>query len=67
MTAAATSAATDASTVTTAPAEEQRGARKSTALPGTSIAVATAFLATDYAKLITGETVHVDSGRHILG
>ncbi len=27
----------------------------------------TAFLATDYAKLITGETVYVDGGYHILG
>ena len=25
------------------------------------------FLATDYAKLITGETVHVDAGYHIIG
>jgi enoyl-[acyl-carrier protein] reductase I len=28
---------------------------------------ATAVLATDYAKLITGETVYVDGGYHILG
>ena len=31
------------------------------------IGAATAFLATDYAKLITGETVYVDGGYHILG
>jgi enoyl-[acyl-carrier protein] reductase I len=31
------------------------------------VGVATALLATDYAKLITGETVHVDGGYHILG
>lgn len=30
------------------------------------VGVATALLATDYAKLITGETVYVDSGYHIL-
>lgn len=31
------------------------------------VGVATAFLATDYAKLITGETVYVDGGYHVLG
>jgi enoyl-[acyl-carrier protein] reductase I len=31
------------------------------------VGVATAFLATDYTKLITGETVYVDGGYHILG
>ena len=31
------------------------------------VGVATAMLATDYAKLITGETVYVDGGYHILG
>ncbi|MGO8920900.1 MAG: enoyl-ACP reductase FabI [Stellaceae bacterium] len=31
------------------------------------VGVATALLATDYAKLITGETVYVDGGYHILG
>ena len=31
------------------------------------IGMATAILATDYAKLITGETVYVDGGYHILG
>jgi enoyl-[acyl-carrier protein] reductase I len=31
------------------------------------VGVATAILATDYAKLITGETVYVDGGYHILG
>jgi enoyl-[acyl-carrier protein] reductase I len=31
------------------------------------VGVATAVLATDYAKLITGETVYVDGGYHILG
>ena len=31
------------------------------------VGVATAVLATDYAKLITGETVHVDGGYHVLG
>ena len=31
------------------------------------VGMATALLATDYAKLITGETVHVDGGYHILG
>jgi enoyl-[acyl-carrier protein] reductase I len=31
------------------------------------VGAATAFLATDYAKLITGETVYVDGGYHILG
>jgi Enoyl-[acyl-carrier-protein] reductase (NADH) len=29
--------------------------------------LATAVLATDHAKLITGETVYVDGGYHILG
>ena len=29
--------------------------------------VATAILATDHAKLITGDTVYVDGGYHILG
>jgi enoyl-[acyl-carrier protein] reductase I len=31
------------------------------------VGAATAYLATDYAKLITGETVYVDGGYHILG
>ncbi len=31
------------------------------------VGVATAVLATDYAKLITGETVYVEGGYHILG
>ncbi len=31
------------------------------------VGAATAFLATDFAKLITGETVYVDGGYHILG
>ena len=31
------------------------------------VGVATAVLATDYAKLITGETVYVDGGYHIIG
>src|SRR3974390_2427283 len=31
------------------------------------VGLATAILATDYAKLITGETVYVDGGYHILG
>ena len=31
------------------------------------VGVATAVLATDYAKLITGETVYVDGGYHVLG
>ena len=31
------------------------------------VGMATAVLATDYAKLITGETVYVDGGFHILG
>jgi len=31
------------------------------------VGIATAVLATDYAKLITGETVYVDGGYHIVG
>ena len=31
------------------------------------VGIATATLATDYAELITEETVHVDGGYHILG
>jgi enoyl-[acyl-carrier protein] reductase I len=31
------------------------------------VGAATAVLATDYAKLITGETVYVDGGYHVLG
>ncbi|MBV8650011.1 MAG: enoyl-ACP reductase FabI [Alphaproteobacteria bacterium] len=31
------------------------------------VGLATAILATDYAKLITGETVYIDGGYHILG
>jgi enoyl-[acyl-carrier protein] reductase I len=31
------------------------------------VGAATAFLATDYAKLMTGETVYVDGGYHIVG
>ncbi len=34
---------------------------------GEDVGVATAVLATDYAKLVTGETVYVDGGYHILG
>ena len=31
------------------------------------VGMATAFLATDYAKLITGDTTYVDGGYHVLG
>jgi enoyl-[acyl-carrier protein] reductase I len=31
------------------------------------VGMATAFLATDYAKLITGDTLYVDGGYHIVG
>jgi enoyl-[acyl-carrier protein] reductase I len=31
------------------------------------VGATTAFLATDYAKLMTGETVYVDGGYHIVG
>ena len=31
------------------------------------VGMATAFLATDYAKLITGETMHIDGGYHVVG
>jgi enoyl-[acyl-carrier protein] reductase I len=31
------------------------------------VGTATAFLATDYAKLITGDTMYVDGGYHVLG
>jgi enoyl-[acyl-carrier protein] reductase I len=31
------------------------------------VGAATAYLATDYAKLITGETVYIDGGYHIVG
>jgi enoyl-[acyl-carrier protein] reductase I len=31
------------------------------------VGVAVAYLATDYARLITGETVYVDGGYHIMG
>ena len=31
------------------------------------VGMATAFLATDYARLITGETMYVDGGYHIVG
>jgi len=31
------------------------------------VGMATAFLASDYAKLITGDTVYVDGGYHVLG
>ncbi|MFO1153622.1 MAG: enoyl-ACP reductase FabI [Rhodospirillales bacterium] len=31
------------------------------------VGMATAFLATDYAKLITGDTIYVDGGYHVLG
>jgi enoyl-[acyl-carrier protein] reductase I len=31
------------------------------------VGLTTAFLATDYAKLMTGETIHVDGGYHIVG
>jgi enoyl-[acyl-carrier protein] reductase I len=31
------------------------------------VGVAVAYLATEYAKLITGETVYVDGGYHIMG
>jgi len=35
--------------------------------PREHVGVATAVLATDYAKLITGETVYVDAGYDIVG
>ncbi len=31
------------------------------------VGMATAFLATDYAKLITGQTMHIDGGYHVVG
>ena len=31
------------------------------------VGMATAFLATDYAKLITGDTIYVDGGYHVVG
>ena len=31
------------------------------------VGMATAFLATDYAKLITGDTMYFDGGYHIVG
>jgi enoyl-[acyl-carrier protein] reductase I len=31
------------------------------------VGVATAFLATDYAKMITGDVMYIDGGYHILG
>ena len=31
------------------------------------VGMATAFLATDYAKLITGDTMYVDGGYHVVG
>ena len=31
------------------------------------VGMATAFLASDYAKLITGETMHIDGGYHVIG
>ena len=31
------------------------------------VGMATAFLASDYAKLITGDTLYVDGGYHIVG
>lgn len=31
------------------------------------VGMATAFLASEYAKLITGETIHVDGGYHVVG
>jgi enoyl-[acyl-carrier protein] reductase I len=31
------------------------------------VGIATAYLATDYAKLVPGETIYVDGGYHILG
>jgi enoyl-[acyl-carrier protein] reductase I len=31
------------------------------------VGMATAFLATDYAKLITGDTMYVDGGYHVIG
>ena len=31
------------------------------------VGMATAFLASDFAKLITGDTMHVDGGYHIVG
>jgi enoyl-[acyl-carrier protein] reductase I len=31
------------------------------------VGMATAFLASDYAKLITGETMHIDGGYHVVG
>jgi len=46
-------------------AAERAPARKLVSIE--DVGVATAVLATDYAKLITGETVYVDGGYHILG
>lgn len=31
------------------------------------VGMATAFLATDYARLITGDPMYIDGGYHILG
>ncbi|MEF8755400.1 MAG: enoyl-ACP reductase FabI [Accumulibacter sp.] len=31
------------------------------------VGLATAFLASDYARLITGETMHIDGGYHVIG
>ncbi len=31
------------------------------------VGLATAFLATDYAKLITGDVMYIDGGYHIVG
>jgi enoyl-[acyl-carrier protein] reductase I len=31
------------------------------------VGMATAFLASDYAKLITGQTMHIDGGYHVVG
>jgi enoyl-[acyl-carrier-protein] reductase (NADH) len=35
--------------------------------PEGHVGATTAFLATDYAKLMTGETVYADGGYHIVG
>ena len=36
-------------------------------VPIEDVGMTTAFLASDYAKLITGETMHIDGGYHIVG
>ncbi len=46
-------------------AVERAPARKLVSLD--DVGMATAYLATDYAKLITGETIYIDGGYHIIG